>query len=122
VTARRAGELLMHGRGLPVQPGAAAPRRPRHSVRRRWHEVAASILVPGLGQWLQDRFVTGTVLFTAGILLFLLGWGPVLWAANGPKMHVELFDKAYVALWWLALAFVAAADAFHFSAARKGRR
>lgn len=118
VTADRTAQLLMQARPsqAPTQPAA------QRKVRRRWHEVVASFLVPGTGQLLQDRFVTGTVLLTAGILLCLLGWGPVVWASNGPKMHVGLFEKAYVALLWLALVLAAAADAFHFSATRRGKR
>lgn len=118
VTADRAARLLMQAR----PPQAQLRPSGRRKVRRRWHEVAASFLVPGTGQLLQDRFVTGTVLLTAGILLCLLGWGPVVWASNGPKMHVGLFEKAYVALLWLALVLAAAADAFHFSATRRGKR
>lgn len=121
VTAGRASTLLMQGRERRPVATAVAGRRAA-KVRRRWHEVAASFVVPGLGQWLQDRFVTGTVLFTAGVLLCLMGWGPVLWASQGPKMHVDIFDKTFALMLWLALGLVAAADAFHFSASRKPPR
>ena len=132
VAAVRAAGLLTQGRSLPARAHArararkhrraAATARPaRRPVRRRWHEVAASFLVPGLGQWLQDRFVTGTVLFTAAALLCIMGWGPVLWASSGPKMHVALWDKAFALLAWLALSLAAAADAFHFSARQRAR-
>ena len=62
VTARRAAQLLMQGRPTPRRLPAAAARR--RSPPRRWHEVLASLAVPGLGQWLQGRFATGTVMFT----------------------------------------------------------
>ena len=123
VTTSRIAALLMQGR--PARPRSATSSAPvRASVRpaRRWHEVLASFVVPGLGQWLQDRFVTGTVLFTAGVLLCLVGWGPVMWASSGPKMHVDLTQKAFALALWLAFALVAAADAFHFSATRKHKR
>ncbi len=120
VTAGRAAALLMQARPAPAQAASGrAARSGRRQARRRWHEVLASFVVPGLGQWLQDRFVTGTVLFTAGVLLCLLGWGPVLWAADGPKMHVDMLSKAFAILMWLALSVAAAMDAFHFSATRK---
>ena len=61
--------------------------------------------------------VMNPIVFVSTLTAF--GWGPVLWASSGPKMHVELFDKAFVVLWWLALAVAAAVDAFHFSATRK---
>lgn len=117
VTARRAAQLLMQGRPAPRRLAEAA--RPRRALRRRWHEVLASFALPGAGQWLQGRFASGTVMFTAAALLTLLDWGPVAWASDGPKMHVDTWQKAAAMLAWLLLAAVAAADAFHFSAARK---
>lgn len=121
VTAGRAAEMLMQTRRMVSQAAPVTPattRRPKER-RRRWREVFASLAVPGLGQWMQDRFVTGTVLFTAGALLFLLVAGPVLWAAYGPKMHVGFLNKAYALFWWVVLAMVAAADAFHFSDSKR---
>lgn len=119
VTARRAAQLLMQGRDAPRRLARAAGTR--RTPTRRWHEVLASFVVPGAGQWLQGRFASGTVLFTAAALLTLLDWGPVAWASSGPKMHVGNWQKVAPLLMWLLLAAVAATDAFHFSAARKRR-
>jgi hypothetical protein len=117
VSAARVAQLLSRTGAAPVAHRHAPAFVP---ARRRWHEVAASLVVPGSGQWLQGRFVTGLVLFTAGLLLCLLDWGPVAWAAYGPKMHVGLFSKLGALAVWSALALAAAADAYHFSAARRG--
>ena len=89
--------------------------------RRRWHEVLASFLVPGTGQWLQGRFTTGVVLFTAAALLFVYEWFPVAWALHGPKMAVSGLSVASAVLTWLAIAWIASSDAWHFSATRRLR-
>jgi hypothetical protein len=116
VTAQRVAGLLRTGIGA-AQPVPSQAAR----LRRRWHEVLASLLVPGTGQWLQGRFVTGTVFFTAGLLLTLFDWGPVAWALHGPKMDVSALTVASVALTWVLLALVAAGEAWPFSAAVKRR-
>jgi hypothetical protein len=119
VTARRVRQLLaVSPAAASLQPDAgAAPQR----AGRRWHEVIASALVPGLGQLLQDRFASGAVLLTAAGLLFLGVLGPVLWASSGPKMDVSLSTRFASLLWWLLLAGAAAIDAWHFSAAQRRR-
>jgi hypothetical protein len=119
VTARRVRQLLTAPRLAASQLPAAgvAPRR----AGRRWHQVIASALVPGLGQLLQDRFASGAVLLTAAGLLFVGVLGPMLWASSGPKMDVALSTRFTSVLWWLLLAGAAAADAWHFSAAQRRR-
>lgn len=123
VTAQRAAQLLVRAR-LPVALGgpnevgqagllASAPRR------RQWQHVAASLMLPGVGQWLQNRFATGTVFFTAAALLVLMGLGPVLWAMTGPKMHVDFLSKLLPVYVWLLLATTSAIDAYFF--ARSGK-
>ena len=114
VTAQRVAGLLRTGIGAAHPVPSQAARTPR-----RWHEVLASLLVPGTGQWLQGRFVTGTVFFTAGLLLTLFDWGPVAWALHGPKMDVSALTVLSVALTWVLLALVAAGEAWPFSAAAK---
>lgn len=117
VTARRVAELLMSSPALPdanigtMQIPLPAP--------RRWHEVLASFVVPGSGQWLQGRFTTGIVLFTAGLLLCIYVWAPVLWALHGPKMEVSARSVANAFIAWLVIALVASSDAWRFSAARR---
>ena len=106
---------LLHG---SRQAATIAPAR----RRRRWHQIIVSMVIPGLGQWLQDRFVSGTVFFTAAVLLVLFGLGPVLWAASGPKMHVGMFTKLNYLAWWFLLALVSAWDTYQFAATKVGGR
>ena len=129
VTASRTAQLLMQARPAASAVALASEsesRAARHARRRnrRWYQVAASALVPGLGQWLQDRFVSGTIYFTAAALLMVF-LGPVLWASVGPKMHVAVITQLTSLYWWLLLTAVAAFDAYQFSDAptrRKARR
>jgi hypothetical protein len=119
VTAMRAAQLLMQSRQA-VAPmdslwGEESPVLTAHRGKRRWHQVAASLVLPGFGQWLQDRFVTGTVFFTAAVLLIMSGVGPVLWAMSGPKTHVDFFTKVTSLYIWMLLATVSAVDAFYFA-------
>ena len=126
VTATRTAQLLMQARPTPnaaafaSEPESRAARHARRR-RRRLHQVFASMLVPGLGQWLQDRFVSGTIYLTAAALL-LLFLGPVLWASLGPKMHVAAISKLTSLHGWLLLAAVAAFDAYQFSGTSTRRK
>lgn len=127
VTVTRTAQLLMQTKVAPSASSSAsqsADKLARQARRRnrRWHQVIASTLVPGLGQWLQDRFVTGTIYFTAAALLMLLVVGPVLWASDGPKMHVSELAKTRSLFWWLLLVAVAAWDAYQFSGGQARRK
>jgi hypothetical protein len=119
VTAQRVLQQLSASQEESVEATLRAPAR---RASRRWHEVLASAIVPGLGQLLQDRFASGAVLLTAAGLLFLAGLGPVLWASSGPKMDVSFQAKFTSMAWWLLLVGAAVVDAWHFSAARRRRR
>ncbi|HVE52666.1 MAG TPA: hypothetical protein VNB23_04725, partial [Ramlibacter sp.] len=120
VTATRVAQLLMSSPALPEESiqvaGHAPPQR-----RRRWHEVLASFLVPGTGQWLQGRFTTGLVLFTAAALLAIFDWWPVAWALHGPKMEVSSLSVVSALASWVLVAVLAATDAWHFSTAHRSR-
>lgn len=119
VTARRVAQLLMASPALPDEQGMFSPAAAPERRRRRWHEVLASFAVPGTGQWLQGRFATGVVLFTAALLLCIYVWGPVLWALHGPKMEVSARSIANAVLAWLFIALVAGSDAWRFSGTRR---
>jgi hypothetical protein len=120
-TARRVAELLMASPAI-LEGEAVAPRATKaHAPRRRWHEVLASLLVPGTGQWLQGRFVTGAVLFTAAVLLAIYDWAPVLWALHGPRMEVSALSVVSAVFTWLLLVLLASSDAWQFSATRRRR-
>lgn len=116
VTARRVAQLLMSSPALPDEFGTIMVPLP---VRRRWHEVFASFVVPGTGQWLQGRFAAGTVLFTAALVLALFGWWPVVWALHGPKMEVSTASIVQAFVAWLLIPVVASSDAWRFSAVRR---
>jgi hypothetical protein len=118
-SARRVAQLLMSSPAMPDETVAIETLGLR--TPRRWHEVVASFVVPGTGQWLQGRFTTGVVLFTAAVLLAIYEWWPVAWALHGPKMEVSGFSVVSALVTWLLLALVASSDAWHFSATRKLR-
>jgi hypothetical protein len=119
-TARRVAELLMASPAiLEEDDPALAVARPQ-AVRRRWHEVLASLLVPGTGQWLQGRFATGAVLFAAAVLLAVYDWAPVVWALQAPKVDVSALSVVSAGFTWLLLVLLASSDAWQFSATRRG--
>lgn len=112
---------LLEKTAIPSAPNSMESVGP-DKRNRRWYEVLASLAIPGLGQLLQDRFVSGAVFLTAAIILFLLGVGPVIWASTGPKMDVSFNAKLGSAIWWLLLAVIAAWDTWPFSRQKKPRR
>lgn len=126
VTASRAARLLMQAKpALPKTQSVSpqASRKPASRLRsQRWHQVLASLALPGWGQWLQDRFVSGTIYFTAAALLFLGLVGPVIWAMNGPKMEVSGLSKLSSLYWWLLLITISAWDAYQFAGGRPGAK
>ncbi|MDQ3059607.1 MAG: hypothetical protein M3R45_08775 [Pseudomonadota bacterium] len=117
VTAARAASLLMRGRPTQTEPIRQAPAQRRG---RRWHQVLASLALPGSGQWLQERFVSGTIYFTVAVLLFMGMVGPLLWAMTGPKMEVGSLSKLSTLYVWLLLAAISSLDAWQFAGARQG--
>jgi hypothetical protein len=119
VTAQRVAELLMSSPALEagsVQLSAAP------HVHRRWYEVLASFVLPGAGQWLQGRLASGTVLFTAALVLFVLEWGPLVQALSGVKPDMSPLSLASALVAWVLLALLAGADSWHFSATGRPRR
>jgi hypothetical protein len=120
-TARRVAQLLMASPAILEDEDLVAGAMKARAPRRRWHEVLASLLVPGTGQWLQGRFATGAVLFTAAVLLAIYEWAPVLWAMHGPKMEVSALSVVSAGFTWLLLALLASSDAWQFSATRRRR-
>lgn len=119
-TALRVAELLMSSPALPdetmVVPAFRIERTPR-----RWHEVFASMLLPGAGQCLQGRFLPAALLFALALLLFVQGWAPLArMLRDGATQGVGL-AFAWAAGTSLLLVLVAGSDAWHFSAARLRR-
>lgn len=119
VTAARAASLLMRCKPTQAEQPRQAPMQ-RHG--RRWHQVLASLALPGSGQWLQERFVSGTAYFTMAVLLLLGVVGPLLWAMSGPKMEVDSLSKLGSLYMWLLLAAISSLDAWQFAGARQGTK
>jgi hypothetical protein len=117
VTARRVAQLLMSSPAIPETGAAPLYEAPQP---RGWHEVVASFVVPGSGQLLQGRFVIGTLLFIAALLLAVVELGPVLWALQGPGMDFSPITATSAVVLWLLISLVAGSDAHHFSTSRGG--
>jgi len=117
VTAERVAQLLMSSPALPEEGGTTVliPRAPQ----RRWHEVFASLLVPGAGQCLQGRLVAGAALFLLALLLCLYGWMPVLRALQAPQAHLPGLGALSAVAGWIVVSLAASRDAWRFSAKRR---
>ena len=71
---------------VPQQPRTERPETPDERRRVRW-QTLASLLIPGLGQWMQDRFGSGLLFFV--VWLVLMGqFVFVAWVAWMPIMEV----------------------------------
>jgi hypothetical protein len=77
-------------------------------------ETFAAFVVPGSGQWMQGRFVTGTTTFAAALLLAVFSWGPIVWALIGARMDIAAESQAFAFHAWLVLSLVSALDAALF--------
>lgn len=101
-TARRLAELLAISRRRAQGPAAArradsgsASRAPEASAARAgvargaWRPALASLLLPGLGQWMQGRGRTALLFFVPAALVAAGGTIPLLWTLAGPRAAVE---------------------------------
>jgi hypothetical protein len=109
-----AGRVALPADAAPPRPWAPLLASLARGPHSRWQQAAASFVVPGSGQWMQGRFLAGTVLFTVALLVCILVWGPVLWASTGPKMHVGLQVKLGAFAVWLLVSVASAIDASRF--------
>lgn len=115
-----AGAFFLAGLGLAVlaqrqqehRPVAAAARAPRRATGRGWHPVLASAIVPGLGQWMQRRNAVALLLFLGWAGFTLAATVPLVWSLYGPRTAVASEHVAQVALLQLAIALIAATDAW----------
>lgn len=98
---------------LPLATGEER-RTGRWEPARLLRETLAAFVVPGSGQWMQGRFVTGTTTFAVALLLAVFSWGPVLWALAGSRMDIHPQTQQTAALLWLAISLVSAVDALSF--------
>lgn len=118
VTARAAAWL--HGRhdDDAVVPGRPSGPAPRAASPGRIACSLASLLVPGLGQWLQGRPRFALLLFLPWALLVTFVALPLAWALAGPRRDVSMDLVMWCAVAWAALAIVAALEAWRMSPPR----
>jgi hypothetical protein len=81
-------------------------------TRRRARVAAASALIPGLGQWLQDRFDRGLMYFVAALVVLLFLVIPVTWFAVGPRAEVSTATLLLAYVLQVIIAVASAIDAY----------
>lgn len=78
----------------------------------RW-QILASVLVPGLGQWMQRRPGTALIFFLLFSTLMLASTVPLLWTLQGPRAAVSLGSVVSVICSQAMLAVIAAWDCWN---------
>jgi hypothetical protein len=73
-------------------------------------QVLGSLLVPGLGQWMQRRNGTALRMFLAWVLVLLVSAVPVVWTLWAPRAAVSPTYVLSVAASYLIICALAAAD------------
>jgi hypothetical protein len=93
-------------------PASGPLNGPLPSARKRLRDAAASVLIPGLGQWLQNRFDRGLMYFVValGVLLFLVI--PLTWFAVGPRAEVSTATLVSAYALQVIIAVTSAIDAY----------
>jgi hypothetical protein len=116
--AQRVAALINDAAADAAQkPAPATPslgvlnRDPRRSAKR-FRDAAASILIPGLGQWLQNRFSLGLVYFVGALAALLFLVIPSTWFFVGPRAEVSAATLLYAYGTQAAIALAAAYDAY----------
>lgn len=75
-------------------------------------QALASLLVPGLGQWLQRRSGTAVMMFVPWLVLVVLTAIPLVWALWGPRTAVAPELVQYAAGIYALMCVIAAVDAW----------
>lgn len=83
-----------------------------------WVAATLSLLVPGLGQWLQRRAAVGLLLFTSWAMFVSFVAVPLLLAAWTPRYEVPTLQVLRVLAAWMLVAAVAAWDAWRLALRR----
>ncbi len=81
-------------------------------------QTLASLLVPGLGQWMQQRNAAALRYFLAWALLLVFGVIPVVWTLWAPRATVPLPISAGTAALYALLSLMAAADSWRLQLRR----
>lgn len=93
-------------------PAASASLDAPSAVRGQPAAVVASLLVPGLGQWMQRRGAPALVFFLLWAVLVLALVVPLVWTLWAPRAAVGARHVADIALGYVLLCALAAFDAW----------
>jgi hypothetical protein len=96
-----------------ARPRAAVP-----AIQIAIRQTLASLLVPGLGQWMQGRSGTALRFFLAWSVMLVFSAIPVIWVLWAPRAAVSFGSTAYVAMIYGLTCLVAALDAWRMRARR----
>ncbi|GAB4059687.1 hypothetical protein [Uliginosibacterium sediminicola] len=118
VVARRMVERLNTEKNNP-QPSAPSiaeiPHTSPHSSSPREYgppaqQVIASLLIPGLGLWMQRRNGSALIYFFAAMVMIAFVIGPIVWALTTRHTDVSATRIQHAALSWLSIAVFCAGD------------
>jgi hypothetical protein len=79
--------------------------------RAAW-QTLASLLIPGLGQWMQRRAGTALLMFLAWAAVLILAAAPVAWTLWAPRAAVSARTVGYTLLVYASVCLVAGIDAW----------
>lgn len=95
----------------PSFPGAAVvPPTPKRLGVQSWRRVLASLLLPGVGHWMQRRSGEAILLLSLWVGTIIFVSGPMLWTLVEPFTAVSPHAAIYTTLWHGLLSVLAAAD------------
>jgi hypothetical protein len=108
--AAQAAQAAGSSEAFATAPAAIAPAKA--APRAGWAPVLASLLIPGLGQWMQRRSGTALTLFASWAAVTVVAAVPLGWTLWGPRAAVNPRYMAYVVAVYAAVCLSAAFDAW----------
>ena len=96
-----------------ARPGAAVP-----GIQIAIRQTLASLLVPGLGQWMQGRSSTALRFFLGWLVMLVFSAIPVIWVLWAPRAAVSLGTTIYIATFYGLICLLAAWDAWRMRTRR----
>jgi hypothetical protein len=124
VTARRIMALLHDraaARAVGHSPVTAPPSIASAVPGPRAAPVFASLLLPGLGQMMQDRTLTGMLLLTGAGLVAAFTLAPALYYGLGSRTDISANTVAYVLIGYAVIVLIAVLDAWVYERGRRRR-
>jgi hypothetical protein len=115
MTARRFAALVGHAPGFEAAGTLLPTRRAPGQVEDQGEaarQALASLLVPGLGQWMQGRSGTALLMFLAWAGVLLAAALPVVWTLWAPRAAVSPHTVAVTATSYAVVCLTAAFDAW----------